>query len=319
MTVLQMDAAAVRAALDWPSLIDALDAMFRDGCEAPTRHHHEVARDGQPDATLLLMPAWGKGAGAIGVKLVTVFPGNADRGLPAIAGSYVIFDGETGALKAVLDGGELTARRTAAASALAARYLAKPDASTLAIIGTGRLAPNLAGAHAAIRPIERVLVWGRSPDKALATAKAITAETGLAAAPADIAQAVGEADIVSAATLSTAPLIKGADLKPGAHVDLVGAFKPTMRETDDAVMSRADAVYVDTFDGALSEGGDIVQAMSSGALDRAKIRAELAQLARGEIVAERGPEAITVFKSVGAALEDLAAAQLCVVRASALG
>ena len=321
--MLNMDAAAVKAATPWPALIDALEAMFaaegtENGCVFPLRAHHQIPRNGQPEATLLLMPAWSAPAaagGVIGVKLVTVFPGNAAKGMAAIDGAYVVFDGEDGRLRAVLDGGELTARRTAAASALAARHLAREDSKTLAIVGTGRLAGNLAAAHCAVRPIERILVCGRSAEKAARTAAAIAAETGRPAEPAEIPAAAAEADIISAATLSEAPLIRGADLKPGAHVDLVGAFKPTMRESDDEVMRRAAAVFVDTYAGGFSEAGDVVLALESGALTKDKVAAELAELARGEKRAARGAEDITVFKSVGAALEDLAAAMLCLKQA----
>ncbi|MBX2854004.1 MAG: ornithine cyclodeaminase family protein [Rhodobacteraceae bacterium] len=321
--MLNMDAAAVKAATPWPALIDALEAMFaaegtENGCVFPLRAHHQVPRIDQPEATLLLMPAWSApaaAAGVIGVKLVTVFPGNAAKGMAAIDGAYVVFDGEDGRLRAVLDGGELTARRTAAASGLAARHLSREDSKVLVIVGTGRLAANLAAAHCAVRPIERILVCGRSAEKAARAAAAIVAETGRAAEPAEISAAAAQADIISAATLSETPLIRGADLKPGAHVDLVGAFKPTMRESDDEVMRRAATVVVDTYGGGFSEAGDVVLALESGALTKEKVVAELAELARGDKRIARGAEDITVFKSVGAALEDLAAAMLCLKQA----
>lgn len=310
MSFTYLDKDAVARALDWPSLIDALDEMFRTGCEAPPRHHHPMAREGEPDATLLLMPAWS--GDVVGTKLVTVTPGNGARGLPAIDATYAVFDGTTGALKAILDGGELTARRTAAASALAARYLARAGAARLGVIGTGRLAPLLAQAHAAARPIREVLVSGRDTAKAAATAQRISAALGLPAQAADLADVNG-CDIVSAATLSTEPLIRGAALRPGAHVDLVGAFKPDMRESDGEVFRRAAHVVVDTYPGSENEAGDVIQAVAEGALRREDIAADLAQLARGQII-ERGDGDITVFKSAGASLEDLAAAKLCLAR-----
>ncbi|CAG0911378.1 unnamed protein product, partial [Cyprideis torosa] len=231
----------------------------------PVRHHHNMHVPGEPDATMLLMPAWIPGE-HIGVKIVNVMPGNSQRGLPAIAASYLLSDGKTGEMLAMIDGGELTARRTAAASALAADYLARRDAAELLIVGTGRLAANLAEAHAAVRPIERIFVWGRDIDRAVHKAEAISRATGIhAEAAVTLEGAVRDADIVSTCTLSSQPLIRGDWLKPGAHLDLVGAFKPEMRECDDEAMRIAE-VFVDTRDGATTEGGDIVQAIHNGAL-----------------------------------------------------
>lgn len=306
--MLTLDADAVREALDWRSTIAALEAMFRDGCQMPTRHHHKVEVPGAAAATLLLMPAWSEG-GYLGVKVVNVFPGNADRGLPAVTGVYLLFSAATGAVLATIDGAELTARRTAAASALAARYLARDDASRLLVIGTGRLAGNLAAAHAAVRPIRDVAIWGRDRNKAAAIADALSG-SGLTASPCDdLAEAIGAADIVSCATLTHDPLVLGKWLKPGTHVDLVGGFTPAMREADDEVIRRA-SVFVDTRAGAMSEAGDIVVPLQNGTLSAAGIRADLFDLARGRHGGRASRDEITVFKSVGAALEDLAAAAL---------
>lgn len=306
--MLQLDETTVRAALPFPALVEALRDGFRQGCEMPVRHHHSVGVPGEADATLLLMPAWTEG-GYIGVKVVTVFPGNADRGMPAIHGSYLLSSGKTGELLAILDGGEVTARRTAAASALAADYLARRDASHLLVVGTGRLAPNLVHAHASVRPIRHVTIWGRNPSKAAALAETLCAEGLEAQAAEDLEKAVPNADIISCATLSTEPLVRGAWLRPGQHVDLVGAFTPRMRETDDEVMRRA-TVFVDTRAGATKEGGDIVQAMDSGALKADAIAADLYDLCRNAHPGRSDEDALTVFKSVGCALEDLAAAVL---------
>jgi ornithine cyclodeaminase len=316
--MLQLDEAATREALDWPALIEALRVMFRDGCEMPVRHHHDFAVPGEEDGTLLLMPAWVPGR-YIGVKLATVIPGNGTRGLPAVMASYLLSDATTGKMVAMVDGGELTARRTAAASALAADYLARPSARHLVIVGTGRLAANLAASHAAVRPLSRISVWGRDHDKAAAVAGEIAEQLDILARPVeDLEEAVGEADIVSCATLSQAPLIRGEWLPVGCHVDLVGAFKPTMRESDDEVMRRG-RVFVDTRAGAMKEGGDIVQALSSGALGEDAIEADLFDLAGGRFAAMRDDDDITVFKSVGAALEDLAGAILAYETASRNG
>ncbi len=257
---------------------------------------------------MLLMPAW-EHDGYIGVKIVNVFPQNAAAGLPAIAGLYLLSEGRHGTPLACIDGGELTRRRTAAASALAARHLAREDAETLLVVGTGRLAPMLLEAHAAVRPIRRVRIWGRNPDKAAAMAREY-ADRGLDCRAVDdsgLAVATGEADIITCATLSTAPIIHGAWLAPGSHLDLVGAFRPDMRESDDACLQKAD-VFVDTYAGAMGEAGDILQAMDAGAFTQEEIRADLAELERGTRGGRASGDAITLFKSVGASLEDLAAA-----------
>lgn len=306
--MLVLDAAQTRAALPWDGLVKALADMFARGCVMPVRHHHDVKVPGEADATLLLMPAWQPGD-YIGVKMVSVFPGNQARGLPAIHGSYLLSSGGTGELLAIVDGGELTARRTAAASALAARYLAREDASRLLMVGTGRLSTNVIEAHASVRPIRQVAIWGRDLKKAEATARDLDLKGIEVSVASDLASAAREADVISCATLSSEPLILGEWLKPGAHLDLIGAFKPTMRETDDRAVSRA-SIFVDTREGALSEGGDIVQPLRAGVIAAEAIRADLFELARGDHVGRTAPEEITLFKSVGAALEDLAGAVL---------
>ena len=298
-----------RAALPFARLVDALQDMFESGCEMPVRHHHDMEVPGEPDATMLLMPAWVPGKFS-GVKIVNVMPGNSDRGLPAISAEYLLSDGQTGEMLALVNGGELTARRTAAASALAARFLAREDASHLVVVGTGRVAINLVGAHMAVRPVTKVTFWGRSLSKAQAMAKEAADSFGVeASAEADLETAVRSADIVSAATLSIDPLIKGAWLQPGTHVDLVGAFKPTMRESDDEAIRRS-SVFVDTRAGCTKEGGDITQPLASGALSLEAIKADLYELCRGQHPGRASSDEITLFKSVGAALEDLAGAIL---------
>lgn len=298
----------VRNATAFPDLVDAVETMFREDCTMPTRHHHTVEVPGEADATLLLMPAWTAGH-YMGVKIVSVFPSNERRALPAVSGTYLLSSARTGQNLAIIDGGELTARRTAASSALASRYLSRPDARVLVVCGTGRLSLNLIEAHCSQRPIEEVLVWGRSFDKAAATARLAASLHADVRPVEDLEAAVRGADIVSAATLSREPLIEGRWLKPGAHVDLIGAFTPAMRECDDAAVMSA-SLFVDTYDGALSEGGDLVQPMRAGLIGRADIRADLATLTRGGHAGRSGDDEITLFKSVGAALEDLAGAIL---------
>ncbi len=254
------------------------------------------------------MPAWRVGR-RIGVKLVTVFPGNAARNERAVGAVYALFDARNGTPLALFDGEEITARRTAGASAYAARCLARVDARHLALVGSGRLARGLVEAHMHVRPIERVSLWSRTAEHAAAAAAAMAGDGLPVTAARDLEQAVRDADIVSCATLSTEPLVRGAWLRPGVHLDLVGAFNARMRETDDAAIARADLIVVDSRPGALAEGGDIVCAVASGAIDASAIAADLADLARGAHPGRTRDDEITVFKSVGFALEDLAAAE----------
>jgi ornithine cyclodeaminase/alanine dehydrogenase-like protein (mu-crystallin family) len=225
----------VDAALDFPALIEELAMAMRGGFVAPHRHHHAIERAGEPAATHLLMPAWTESASRaglyLGAKIVNVFPGNAARGMPAVNDLYVLQSGRTGATLAAIDGTRLTLWRTAAASALAARYLARPDAKHLLLVGAGALAPYLAHAHASGRNLTAVTVWNRSAEGASRLAAALAAAGLPAQTGEDLSRAVAEPDVISCATLSTTPLIEGRWLKPGQHLDLVGAFsmKPTMR------------------------------------------------------------------------------------------
>jgi ornithine cyclodeaminase len=257
------------------------------------------------------MPAWtgtgGAEAGFIGVKIVSVVPGNAAAGVPSVQGTYLLSDFRGTPLSA-LDGARLTLWRTAAASALAARHLARPDAARMVMVGAGALAPYLVRAHASIRPLSDIAIWSRQPEHARALAERLAAE-GLPVTQADdLESAVGRSDLVSCATLATEPLVCGGWLAPGTHLDLVGAFTPAMREADDAALARA-TLYIDT-EAALTEGGDITVALASGAIGRDAIRGTLADLVAGRAPGRTSPDEITVFKSVGASLEDLAAAML---------
>ena len=308
-----ISAAEVEGALDWDSLIERLRQAFRRGVEAPVRHHHEIENPGADPAALLLMPAWQPGR-QIGVKIVTVFPSNAERNLPAVMGAYLLIDGKTGSPKALIDGPMLTLKRTAAASALASSYLSRPDSERLLMVGTGALAPHLIMAHAAVRPICNVLIWGRNLEKAAKLAKRLTRREFRVEATDDLASAAEGAHVISCATLSPDPLVRGDWLRPGQHLDLVGAFRPDMRETDDTAIRRA-RVFVDTRDGACQEAGDIVQPLESGVLDADDIAGDLFDLTRGERARRRFYDQITLFKSVGTALEDLAAAELAFERA----
>lgn len=312
--MLQLDAAALAARLDRQALIEALDAAFRTPCSVPVRERYQVASpvQGQRDGTLLVMPAWRAG-GALGIKLVTIFPDNARQSLPSVYASYLVLDAATGQPRALLDGGELTLRRTGAASALASRYLSSSGASRLTMVGTGHLAPHLIESHAVVRPIREVRIWGRHIERARGLAAAL-ARSGPARsdlsieATDDLESAVRWADIVTCATLSRQPLVLGAWLQAGQHLDLVGAYNADMREADDEALARGE-LYVDTRSGAFDESGEIIGAIARGVIDRRAVRAEFCELAAG-LFLRSSPQAITIFKSVGTALEDLAAAEL---------
>lgn len=307
-----ISAAEVEKVLDYPSLIDRLRTAFRSNAVAPLRHHHTLPAPGGAEGIMLLKPVWRAG-GPAAVKVVNVFPTNAERGLPAVLGAVLLFDGDTGAPVAAIDGQSLTVRRTAAASALAADYLAREDATSLLVVGTGQLAPALALAHATVRPIRDVRVWGRSTEKAAKTASWLAGQ-GLPARAVDgLKEATGQADLISCATLAKAPLIRGEWLKPGAHLDLVGGFTPEMREADDEAMRRA-RIFVDTREGALAEAGDLTQPITDGVIATSDIAGELAELCRGQARGRTNGDEITLFKSVGTAVEDLAAAELAAER-----
>jgi len=306
------DAAAVEANLDPTRLIEALRSAFHKGANVPLRHHHTISGTSEDqDATLLLMPAWGASSPPeyIGIKSVTVHPDNPAQDLPSVQGVYLLLDGATGTPVAMIDGPALTARRTAAASALAATYLARKTATHLTIIGTGRLSSELIRAHAKARPIEQVLIWGRNSDTARRVADSMADEPFSVRATDDLECAIRTADIVSCATTAKNPVFDGAWLQPGTHVDLVGGFRPDMREADDTAILRA-RVFVDTREGATREAGDIVEPLTSGILKPDDIAADLFDLCCDKHPGRESETEITLFKSVGTALEDLAAAQL---------
>ncbi len=311
MSLRMIPAVSVHAALEYPILIDALREAFVAGATAPVRSSHAVTSEGD---RLLLMPAWG--GGGLGVKIVTVFPRNRERGLASVGALYVLLDGATGHALALLDGEALTLRRTGAASALASTFLSRPDSRRLLVVGTGALAPYMVDAHCAVRPIDEVLLWGRSRERARELSEKLLRAGRALRVVDDLREGLAIADIVSCATTSREPLIYGADVRPGTHIDLVGAFTPEMRESDDALVTRA-SLFVDTFAGALKEGGDLVQPLARGVIGRERVLAELADLASGRHAGRRDAEEVTLFKSVGTALEDLAAAQLVTQRVAA--
>jgi len=302
------------AKLPWLKLIDAIDTIFVSDVIEPLRHQHDLNVPDEPNASLLLKPAWIEGE-YIGVKQVAIFPGNNERGLPGLNSSYLLSSGKTGQPLLQVAADELTARRTAAASALASRYLSREDSSKLLIIGAGRLARSLVDAHSAVRPITEIQVWNRTKSSAQKMVD-ILCEQGKNAflcTSDNLPEQTAKADIISCATMSMQPIVLGQHLTAGTHVDLVGAFKPTMRECDDEAVQKS-AVFVDTRAGALSEAGDLIMAIDAGKFDSSRVIAELSELAAkkhsGRSALENSDFQITLFKSVGAGREDLAAAIL---------
>ncbi len=304
-----IDAAAVHAALPYDRLIPHLRAAFRAGGEVPLRSRFHIdAVDGGAGGTLLLMPAWQPGR-HIGIKTVSVFPDNAKLGLGSVAATYLLLDARTGEPKAVIDGEAITLRRTGCASALAASYLVRRDATQLLMVGAGSLAPHLIRAHCAVRKYTRIEIWNRNRARAEQTAAGLR-DLNVAVVD-DLEAAVRAADTISCATLSRDPLVRGDWLKAGAHLDLVGAFTPEMHETDATALQRS-SVYVDNRAGALKEPGDLVTPIAAGQFKAEDVRGDLFDLCRADVTARKSDSEITLFKSVGLALEDLAAAELVV-------
>lgn len=313
MTSLRVfDAAAVAAALPFDRLVGALREAFAAGAEVPERTVHRWPDGAGSEVSSLLMPAWtsptATDRGLYGVKIINVAPGNAARGLPGLHGSYLLHEAATGRPLALMDADVLTARRTAATSALAAGYLSRPDASRLLVLGAGRVAALLPAAYAAVRPIHHVALWSRRPEAAEALAARWRDEGFDVEVVTDLPAAVAAAHVISTATLATEPLVQGAWLAPGSHLDLIGSFTPAMREADDDCF-RGARLAVDTPE-ALAKSGDLTGPLSRGVFTPADVRATLAQLARGAVPGRTQEKQRTVFKSVGNALEDLAAARL---------
>ena len=304
----QISAEFIENNTNFNELISEIKHHFsNDEVIVPMRHHHDFPNPNvKADSTLLLMPAWNPSKNA-GVKIVTVSPENGQFDLPSIQGTYIYFDAIKGSIKAILEAKSLTVKRTAAASALASSYLSKENSNSLLMIGTGALSTNLIKAHISVRPIKEIFVWGRNFDKAKAICKQLKSEKFTISAIESIEEKISNVDIISCATLSKTPLILGKHLKKGQHIDLVGAYKKDMREANDETISRA-SVFVDTFQGGLKESGDIVIPLENGTLTKEEIKADLFELCSNKKTGRKSEEEITVFKSVGQALEDLAAA-----------
>lgn len=294
--------------------IDALKTAFIQPPIAPLRQRYEIERPSKASTHMLLMPSWtdysqvdSANQGYYGLKIVNVHPDNHMLGKAGVQSAYVLFDGQTGEPIAFIDGEALTFWRTSAASALASMYLSRPQSSSLLMVGAGGLAPWLVKAHAFVRPVENVWIWNRTPEKAEQLAANLT-EQGITANPVDdLDPWVEQADIISTATLSPEPLVKGEHVRPGTHIDLVGAFTPQLRESDDVLVQKA-TLFADTKAGALAEAGDFCQPINAGLITQDHIVADLHALTQGRLPGRANSDEITLFKSVGTAIEDLAGA-----------
>ena len=300
----------VASSLQYGILIEALRKAFSSKITAPERVQHTIKNKNGSDASLLLMPAWKIGE-HIGIKIVSVFPENTTNNMSAVHANYFLMNANDGKPVAVMDGAELTLRRTACASALAADYLVKKNVDTLLMIGTGNLAPHMIKAHCVVRNYSRILIWGRNEEKAKRLALSLNIKDKEIVAKNDLKEALNVADVISCATLTQKPLIMGDWIKPGQHLDLVGAFTPDMAEADSKAIAMSKIV-VDTYEGALSESGELINALKEGRIKKKHILSDLRELVLEEKNIRKDSNDITLFKSVGTALEDLAAAELVI-------
>jgi len=298
----------VRARLPWPDLIEAIrQRLAEQEIIGPQRLAFDMEGGSQGGGgTLLVMPGW-HGSQVLGVKIVTFWPDNGDHGLASHGANYLLMDARSAEILASLDGEELTQRRTGAVSALAARFLLRPDASTLLVLGTGPVAEQLVEAHQASGRFSLIEVYGRTAARAAAMVERLNAKGVKCRLSENLERSVRAADMIVTATSSSSPLFDGSWMRPGVHLDLVGGFRPNMREIDDAAIKRATAVWIDT-PAAIVEAGDLTQPIATGLLAPEDIAGDLRSLVTAPPT--RGPGDITIFKAVGFALPDLAAAQL---------
>lgn len=306
----------VHSLAHYPTLVDAIASIYSSGCSEVGRIMLSQPTVDGDVGDFLLQPAWLRGR-AFGVKIANVFPENAKRGHPSILGVYILFDGNTGEMIGCIDGPAETAIKTASNSAVASRLLSREDASTMLMMGAGNLAPYLIAAHSSIRPIRRVMIWNRSMDKAKALAAKLDRPDFKVEAVADAAEAAGQADIISCATYSTTPILKGEWINAGTHVDLVGSYTPEFREADDDVLRKAGRLFVDERTSTVGVSGDVIHPVENGVISLDNIT-DLFELAQGRKPGRQSAKEVTVFKSGGGGHEDLATALYLFDRAKAL-
>lgn len=307
--------ADVTAAVDMPAAIDAVAGAYRELSSGRAQSPVRLGLDA-PGGVALFMPAYLMDSGAMGAKIVSMFPGNPERGLASIHGIVLLVDPETGVPVAIMDGTYLTALRTGAGSGVATRALARDDARVLTVFGAGGQARTQIEAVRAVRSIEEVRIVSRGGRSAAALAEEL--EGVRAHALTDAAEAVRGADVICAATTSSEPVFPGSAVSPGVHVNGVGSFKPTMQEVDADLLLRA-LIVVDARDAALEEAGDLVIPIRDGVFDEDHIAADIGEILSGKAEGRTSPEQITYFKSVGNAVQDMAVGLLALREAEARG
>ncbi|MBN7817728.1 ornithine cyclodeaminase family protein [Algoriphagus pacificus] len=293
--------------LDYKKLIEALREIFQTDYTMPVRHHHFYKTAEGDENTLILMPVWN--SQFMGMKQVTVAQANASKNMPSIFAQYILSDATTGQPLAMMNATELTARRTACTSALAASFLCKEDAENLLIVGGGKVAQHLIQAHLAVRNFKKVSVWMRNPSKLEAFIASLKEQGIPAEAVTNLEESARQADLISCATLSKTPIIKGEWIKPGTYMDMIGSHKPDTRETDDDAI-RKSSIFVDSRAGALHETGELALPIAAGIISEKDVKADIVELVKGIHPGRTSAQEITLFKSAGLAIEDLAAALL---------
>lgn len=307
-----LSAADVAGALDLESTVERLRQAWRNQSKQPEALTLEIPALEGLGARLSLLPAWQLGR-HVGLRITSDFPNNEQHGVPVEMSSYLVLDGRTGQPAALIDGALLVFKRAAATSALAAGYLARQDSERLLMVGAGQLAPHLIAAHAAVRPICNVLIWSRDPAHAKQLAKRMDRRDFKVTATEDLEGAARGAHVICCATRSEEPLIRGDWLQEGQHLDLVGATRTSQRECDDEALRRA-RLFVDSRGETPGRCGELSGGLERKVVSEEDIAADLFELTRGERAGRRFYEQITLFKSVGLALADLAAAQLVLQR-----
>ena len=303
--MMHFDDTAIRSLFSYEEFIPLLREYFTKDIVSPTRPHYPLKNKTSDPNTLLLMPAW-QVDNYIGIKIMTVFKDNAAKGLNTLNGTYLLLDGSTGIPICTFDAPSITSKRTAATSALASSYLAPSDSKTYTILGTGQLCTELVQAHNSVFAFDHIYIWGRNNTRAAAKVEQLK-QVGIHAEVAeDRSTTLTKSDIVSAATYSKIPIINGLSINQCTHVDLVGSYLPDHREADDALISKSN-FFIDS-EAALHETGDLVIPLAQGVLKESAIRGTLIQLCKGEVTGRQNKKEITLFKSVGYALEDLAIA-----------
>lgn len=306
-----IEASEVHQAMNFKELIPAIEQTFAGDHGMPQRNVFCLEKGADHGDAFAVLPAWN--SKAIGVKAFTYFPENAPKGFDSLYSKILMFKRETGEPLALVDGTSVTYWRTAAVSALGSKYLARKNSSRLLVCGTGNLAPYMALAHASVRPITHIDIWGRSLEKAEKVADEIHQNRSdiTVTAITDIENSARQADIISCATGASEPLILGNWIKPGTHTDFVGNHAPNRRECDSELITKA-SVFVDSRLNVLNEAGELLIPITEGIFSADDVKAELAQLTTGEHSGRQSEDEITVFKTVGTALSDLAGACLVV-------